>query len=85
MDLIVVRRFCAPARRYRPSSRRFEHRVIEQQMVIAEMRATHVPVEILRLDIESEHVREQFAQLVGDLHDGIAAQVVEFPTFSSFP
>jgi hypothetical protein len=49
--------------------------LIEQEVVISEMRATDVPVETLRLDIESEHVGEQFAQLSGDLYDGIAAQV----------
>jgi hypothetical protein len=54
--------FWAPARRYRPSSPRVEYLLIEQQMVIAEMRATPVPVEFLRLDIESEDVGEQFVQ-----------------------
>src|SRR5271170_5356422 len=49
--------------------------IIEQQMVIAEMRAAHVPVEILRLEVESEHVGEHLAQLGGNLYDGIAAQV----------
>src|ERR1700730_400044 len=49
--------------------------LIEQEVVISEMRAIDVPMEILRLDIESEHVGEQFAQLAGDLYDGIAPQV----------
>src|SRR5260370_39122647 len=31
---------------------------VEQQVVVAEMRTAHVPVEIFRLQVEREHVRQ---------------------------
>jgi hypothetical protein len=40
---------------------------IEQQVVIAEMRAAHVPVEILRLDVQREHVRQDAVHRRGDV------------------
>ena len=36
--------------------------LVEQQMIVAEMRARDMPMEILRLDIESEDVGEQLVE-----------------------
>ena len=33
--------------------------LIEQEVVIPEVEAAHVPVEVLRLDIQCEHVSQQ--------------------------
>src|SRR5216684_3844729 len=49
--------------------------LIEQEVVIAEVPAAHVPVEVLRLDVEREHVGEQFMKLASNLHHGVAAEV----------
>ena len=47
--------------------------LVEHQMIVAEMRAGHVPVKILGLYIKREHVGEQDAQRTGNIADGIAA------------
>jgi hypothetical protein len=54
--------------------------VVQQQMVIAKVRAAHVPVEILSLDVEDEGVRQQSTQYGPDLFyaAGINAGVVIF-------
>jgi hypothetical protein len=41
--------------------------LIEQEVVIAEERAAHVPVEVLRLNVKCKHVGEQFTKLARDL------------------
>ena len=40
--------------------------LIEQRMIITE-RASDVPVKILRFNVQTEHVRQEFSQGVGDL------------------
>jgi len=46
--------------------------LIEKEMVIAEVRACHMPMEVLRFQIESEEIREQIAQLTRYLFDSTA-------------
>src|SRR5450755_2447734 len=41
--------------------------LIEKQMIVAEMRATHVPVKILGLQIERENIRQDRIQRAGDV------------------
>ena len=58
MERIVVPRILR-ALRYIVSHGEYLFRLfIEQQVVIAKVQAAHVPVEILRLHIERENVRE---------------------------
>jgi hypothetical protein len=44
-------------------------------MIVAEVRAGDVPMEVLRFDIQAENVREEFPQRAGDLGYGFAAQI----------
>ena len=46
--------------------------VIEQQMIIAEMRPRDVPVEILGLDVKGIGIGQQPVQRPGDLRSGVA-------------
>jgi len=48
---------------------------IEQKMVITEVTASHVPMEILRLHVEAEHVCQQLPQSIRDFRNGLVAQV----------
>ena len=50
---------CAHARRSDRSSRRSDRLLVEEQVVVAEVWAAHVPVEVLRLDVKREHVGEE--------------------------
>src|SRR5690348_13470068 len=47
---------------------------IEQEVVIAKMAASHVPVEVLGFQIEREHIGKQRSQLFRYFSDGIAAK-----------
>ena len=38
--------------------------LVQQQVVVPEMRSTHVPVEVLRLEVEREDVGEELTQNV---------------------
>jgi hypothetical protein len=49
--------------------------LVEKKVIVAEMAAGHVPVEIFRLQIESEDVGEKLAKVGGDGGDGVTAQV----------
>ena len=44
-------------------------------MVVAEVRARHVPVEVLRLQVEREHIGEQRVERAGDVARGVGAEV----------
>jgi hypothetical protein len=48
---------------------------IEQQVVIAKVRAAHVPMKVLRLDVECEHIGQQAAQLFRDGDDTFGREV----------
>src|SRR5579862_8280513 len=48
--------------------------LVEEQMIIAKMPAAHVPVEVLRLQIEGEGVGEELAQVRGNLGDRTAGK-----------
>ena len=50
--------------------------VVEQQMVVAEMRARDVPVEILGLEIERDHVGQQDVEAARHVLAGVGAKVV---------
>src|SRR4029077_2030875 len=49
--------------------------LIEQKVVIAEVRAAHVPVEVLRLNVKCKHVGEQFTKLARDLYDRVLTEI----------
>ncbi len=49
--------------------------LVEQQMVVAEMRAADVPVEILGLHIERKGVGQQAVERRGNLLDGVVRQI----------
>ena len=49
--------------------------LVEQQMVVAEMRPADMPVEILGLEIEREHVGEQRIEGAGDVAAGVVAEI----------
>src|SRR3981189_3207941 len=48
--------------------------LVEQQVVIAEMRTADVPMEILGLEVEREGVRQQPVERLGELADGGGGQ-----------
>jgi len=49
--------------------------LIQQQMIIAEMAAAHVPMEVFRLHVQPEYIRQQEAQFLADLVDAVMLQV----------
>src|SRR3981189_2970696 len=49
--------------------------LVEQQVVIAEMRTADVPMEILGLEVEREGVRQQPVERLRELADGVGRQV----------
>jgi len=48
---------------------------VEEPMIVAKMAAAHVPVEILRFEIERKHVGKQSAQIAGDFLDTISTEI----------
>src|SRR5215472_7959768 len=61
--------------------------LVEQQMIVAEMRSRHVPVKILGLQIEREGVGEQRPKCCGNVLDRVGAELgrrLQFRCFS-FP
>src|SRR6266436_6429329 len=48
---------------------------VEQQVVVAKMRATHVPVEIFRLQVECEHVRQNGVHGTGNVLGGGTCEI----------
>jgi hypothetical protein len=48
---------------------------VEEEMIVAEVRAGHMPMEILGLQIERKHVGEQDIERGGNLWNRIGAQV----------
>ena len=48
--------------------------VIEQQVIVAKVRTRDVPVEVLGLEIEGEHVGEQAVERARDVADGLRGQ-----------
>src|SRR5262249_57962698 len=49
--------------------------LVEQQVVVAEMRSAHVPMEVLRLHVEREHVGQNGVDGSGNGTDRLAAEV----------
>src|SRR6516164_2486814 len=49
--------------------------LVEEEMVIAEVRAGYVPMEILGLQVKRKHIGEQNIERAGNLQHGIGAQV----------
>ena len=49
--------------------------LVEEQVVVAEMRPAHVPMEILGLEVEREGVGEQRVERAGDVAAGIVAEI----------
>ena len=49
--------------------------LIQQQMVIAEVRAADVPMETLRFDVQTKDVGKKYPQRAGNLGGGLAAQI----------
>jgi hypothetical protein len=48
---------------------------VEEQMIVAEVRARHMPVEIFGLQVKRKHVGEQDIERAGNLRHGVGAQV----------
>src|SRR6185312_17352038 len=48
---------------------------VEQQVIVAEMWAAHVPVEVLRLDVEREGVGQDAVQGGGNVLGGVGAEI----------
>jgi len=44
-------------------------------MIIAEVRSRNVPVEVLCLDVQSEHVSEQSGERAGNIPRGIGREI----------
>jgi hypothetical protein len=49
--------------------------LVQQQVVIAEVGAAHVPVEVLRLEIEREDVGQKLLQGGGDFRDALVVEI----------
>src|SRR5207245_10612055 len=49
--------------------------LVEEQVIVAEMRAGHMPMEVLGLEIKREHVREQEIERARNFRHGVGAQV----------
>ena len=49
--------------------------LVEHQVVVAEMRPADMPMEILGLEIEREHIGEQRVERAGDIAAGIVAEI----------
>ena len=45
--------------------------LVEQEMIVAKMRAGHVPMEILGLQVKRKHVGEQNIQRAGEVVHGV--------------
>jgi hypothetical protein len=41
--------------------------IVEEQVIVAEMRTGHMPMEVLRLQIEGEHIGEQGCHRTGNI------------------
>ena len=44
--------------------------LVQEQMIVSEMPATHMPMEVFCLHIEGEHICQQLPQFLGDFRDG---------------
>src|SRR5437867_3186134 len=72
------RRATDPSHSLRQDIDRAEDRVgllVEQQMIIAEVRAGHVPVKVLRLDVQGKRVRDQAVDGLRDRPNFLRLQV----------
>jgi len=49
--------------------------LVQHQVVVAEVRAGQVPVEVLGLQVQREHVCQQRSQRAGDVGSGLGTQV----------
>ena len=49
--------------------------LVQQEMIITEMGPRHVPMKVLRLHIEGEHVSKENRERTGNIVDGISFQV----------
>src|SRR5713226_7243862 len=48
--------------------------LVQQKMVIAKVIPSHVPVEVLGLEIKCKHIRQQSAKRIGNLFNRVAAE-----------
>ena len=53
----------------------FGRLLVEHQVIVAEVRARHVPVEILGLPVESGHVGQEYVQPARQVPRGIGAEI----------
>src|SRR5258708_33280918 len=49
--------------------------LVEEEMIVAEVGARYMPMEILGLQVKRKHVGEQNIERAGDLRHGVGAQV----------
>ena len=49
--------------------------LVKHQMVVAEMRARNMPMEILRLQVEVKHIRKQNVECAGEIAHGFRFQI----------
>src|SRR5262252_9210035 len=49
--------------------------LVEEEMIVAEVRAGYVPMEILGLQVKRKHVGEHDIERAGDLRHGVGAQI----------
>jgi hypothetical protein len=48
--------------------------LVQQEMVIAKVIPSHVPVEVLGLEIKCKYIRQQSPKRIGNLFNGLAAE-----------
>ena len=49
--------------------------LVEQQVIVAKVRSAHVPMEVLGLHIQSEHIGQQRVKSAADMFDSFGAQI----------
>jgi hypothetical protein len=49
--------------------------LIQQQMIVAEVRTRNMPVEVLRFEVEGEHIRQQNIESAGYFPDTLRFQI----------
>ena len=59
--------------------------LVEQQMVIAEMRPAHVPVEILRLEVQREHVGQQRVERARNIFGRFGPEIIRSGEWCPLP
>jgi hypothetical protein len=49
--------------------------LVQHQMIVAKVRARHVPVEVLGLQVERQHVRQEDVERTGDVAHRIGLEI----------